>query len=209
MRVKILTRKLVDPLISPDMKAVSIGIKLDAETGLFTLATPRLICDRLGSQATMQADTMIRLISDVDRLIEAYNIAAQVDTSTKVIVLTFRAKCPDSSVSGMRSDFNEWSGNDLPLYTMAFDYDVMLEIAGQLYSQEFDGAPLYHEGSSTSGSGKRIIPWSQDAQNMFEQMTQRMCAMIDQMDKFLHPEYLEANIKSAIAAQTPALLTAQ
>jgi hypothetical protein len=206
MKVKTLSRNIIALPPQEGTQKVTMTVNLDANSGAFSLNAPKAIVDLMGIHPGLQAQTLGHLEDQIDRLIEKYEIAARLRIAEQVIVVNYRSKRDADVPIGYTSNFTEFSHDAFPSLVMSFDYEILLRVGDKLYSQEFEGAPLNHEGSANSTSKRIIIDWSLEAENMFEEATRKLQAMIEHMDAFLEPRKLAENIQQAISTKNTPML---
>lgn len=206
MKVKTISRNILALPPEEGMKKVTLTVTLDTASGIFSVKTPKAIVDLMGASPDLYAKSMDEIETQLDRMVKKYEIAARLRVAEQVIVVNYRSKRAASTPIGYTSNFTEFSSDTFPSLVMAFDYEILLRVGDKLYSQEFEDAPLTYEGSAHSTSTRVVIDWSAEAEELFENASQKLQAMIERMDSFLEPEKLTDNIQSALASrQVPAL----
>jgi len=207
IKLKTITRPILRQPPETGRAATKISISLDTAGGIFHLRLPARIIAILGCANTMSAISLKRLTDDLDARIEAYEIAARLTIATRVIVINYRTKYDDPSIpSGFQSDFTESGTDHLPRQIIGFDHEVLLKIGGHLYRQEFEGAPLEHRGPAKSSRTHIVMDWSQHAEDMLAEMTDRLGSMIARMNAFFAHDTAADNIARAIGTNSRTLL---
>lgn len=173
-------------------------INLDPATGVFSIALRKEVIDLLGGEAMVWGRDMDQTKRDYERRIERYKIALRNQQREKVIVIYYRRD--RRTALGAIYEFDSWAHDRLPQTRLGLEYEVLIKVGKHVYSQQFEEAPLHHEGSAEDGKFRRVIPWTEEAEAFFFNMVINMQGLIDRLDGFLRKGDLSENVKLAIAA---------
>lgn len=187
------------PLPDPDSFDVKkrADIHLDSETGIFTIKLRKEVTDLLGGEPQVWGRDLGQTKRDYERKVAAYKVALRNLAREKVIVVYYRR---DRKAHLGTKEFDSWAHDHLPHTRLGLEYNVFVKVGKHVYSQQFEEAPLHHEGSAEDSKYRRVIPWTEEAEAFFFNMVVNMQGLIDRLDGFLRKGDLTENVKLAIAA---------
>ncbi|AXQ68961.1 hypothetical protein HOU00_gp164 [Caulobacter phage CcrPW] len=187
------------PLPDPDSFDVKkrADIHLDSDTGIFTIKLRKEVVDLLGCVPQVHGRDLNQTKRDYERKIAQYKVALRNLAREKVIVVYYRRDRRDGHQA---KEFQSWAHDHLPTVRLGLQYDVLIKVGKHVYSQQFEEAPLHHEGSAENSQYRKVIPWSEEAEAFFFNMIVSMQGLIDRLDGFLRKGDLNENVKLAIAA---------